>query len=219
MRQHLAVDWNCDYLCRRSFRGKYRSEHDGASLMWLEAILLSLIVLGGTAGELCITRAMKVIGEVKDFRPLALLRVFGRAMQVGWMWFGLALMGIGFFAMLTMLSMENVSFVVPVTALSYAAGAYGGRLFLGERVTPVRWAGILLVCLGVVLVWQGKGERFYGVDGGPRRAPGAGGCACHLLLNRDLCGGGIFSRQACPFLRSAYGFRSPCQYSETHSQP
>jgi drug/metabolite transporter (DMT)-like permease len=125
--------------------------------MWLEAVLLSLIVLGGTAGELCITRAMKVTGEVKDFRPLPLLRVFGRAMRVGWMWFGLALMGIGFFAMLAMLSMENVSFVVPVTALSYAAGAYGGRLFLGERVTPLRWAGILLVCAGVVLVWQGRG--------------------------------------------------------------
>jgi multidrug transporter EmrE-like cation transporter len=121
--------------------------------MWFEVFLLSLIVLGGTAGELCITRAMKVTGEVKDFRPLALLRVFGRAMRVGWMWFGLALMGIGFFAMLTMLSMENVSFVVPVTALSYAAGAYGGRLFLGERVTPLRWAGILLVCFGVILVW------------------------------------------------------------------
>jgi drug/metabolite transporter (DMT)-like permease len=125
--------------------------------MWLEAVLLSLIVLGGTAGELCITRAMKIIGEVHDFRPLALLRVFGRAMHVGWMWFGLTLMGIGFFAMLAMLSMENVSFVVPVTALSYAAGAYGGSLFLGERVTPLRWAGIFLVCLGVILVWQGKG--------------------------------------------------------------
>ena len=35
--------------------------------MLLEAILLLLIVLGSTAGELCITRAMKVIGEVKDF--------------------------------------------------------------------------------------------------------------------------------------------------------
>jgi drug/metabolite transporter (DMT)-like permease len=125
--------------------------------MLLEAILLLLIVLGSTAGELCITRAMKVIGEVMDFRPLALLRVFGRALKVGWMWLGLSLMGVSFFAMLTMLSMENVSFVVPITALSYAAGAYGSRLFLGERVTKLRWAGVFLVCFGVVLVWQGKG--------------------------------------------------------------
>ncbi len=125
--------------------------------MSLESALLALIVLGGTAGELCITRAMKLVGEVHDFRPFALLHVFGRAMRVGWMWFGLALMGIGFFAMLAMLSLENVSFVVPVTALTFAAGAYGGSLFLGERITPLRWTGILLVCLGVVLVVQGKG--------------------------------------------------------------
>jgi drug/metabolite transporter (DMT)-like permease len=120
--------------------------------MSLEAALLALIVLGGTAGELCITRAMKVVGEVHDFRPVALVRVFARAMLLG-----LSLMGIGFFAMLAMLSLENVSFVVPFTALTFAAGAYGGSLFLGERVTPLRWAGILLVCLGVLLVVQGKG--------------------------------------------------------------
>jgi drug/metabolite transporter (DMT)-like permease len=53
--------------------------------------------------------------------------------------------------------LENVSFVVPFTALTFAAGAYGGSLFLGERVTPLRWAGIILVCLGVLLVVQGKG--------------------------------------------------------------
>jgi drug/metabolite transporter (DMT)-like permease len=54
------------------------------------------------------------------------------------------------------LSVENVSFVVPVTALNYAAGALGGKLFLGERVTPRRWAGVLIVCIGVTLVWLGK---------------------------------------------------------------
>jgi drug/metabolite transporter (DMT)-like permease len=46
---------------------------------------------------------------------------------------------------------------VPATALSYAAGAYGSRVFLGERITHLRWVGVLLVCVGVALVWQGKG--------------------------------------------------------------
>jgi uncharacterized membrane protein len=55
-----------------------------------------------------------------------------------------------------MLSIENVSFVVPVTALSYAAGALGGVFFLGERVSTRRWVGVLLVCIGVTLVWLGK---------------------------------------------------------------
>lgn len=125
--------------------------------MLVEIILMFFIVVAGTGGELCLTRAMKTIGEVRDFRPKALLHVFGRALCVGWMWIALLLMTAGFFSLLGMLSLENVSFVVPVTALSYAAGAYGGSLFLGERVTRQRWLGVLLVCIGVAMVWKGRG--------------------------------------------------------------
>jgi drug/metabolite transporter (DMT)-like permease len=72
------------------------------------------------------------------------------------MWIGVAMMALAFFSLLAMLSIENVSFVVPVTALSYAAGALGGVFFLGERVSTRRWVGVLLVCIGVTLVWLGK---------------------------------------------------------------
>jgi drug/metabolite transporter (DMT)-like permease len=121
-----------------------------------EALLLFLVVVSGTGGEICVTRAMKHVGEVTDFRPLALVRVILRAMKVTWMWIGIAMMALAFFSLLAVLSIENVSFVVPVTALNYAAGALGGKFFLGERVTPRRWAGVLLVCVGVTLVWLGK---------------------------------------------------------------
>jgi drug/metabolite transporter (DMT)-like permease len=126
-------------------------------MLFREAVFYLMIVVVGTCGELCMTRAMKTIGEVTDFRPMAILRVVGRAMKVGWMWLGLGQMTLGFFALLGMLSLENVSLVIPVTALSYAIGALGGRFFLGERVTRQRWAGVLLVCLGVTLVFIGKG--------------------------------------------------------------
>jgi drug/metabolite transporter (DMT)-like permease len=121
------------------------------------AVLLLLVVCCSTAGELCITRAMKSAGEAMSFHPRELLRVFGRALRLGWMWTGLMLMMVSFLAMLAVLSMENVSLVVPATALSYAGGAYGSRVFLGERITHLRWVGVLLVCIGVALVWQGKG--------------------------------------------------------------
>ena len=126
-------------------------------MMLRETIFYLLIVIVGTGGELCVTRAMKTIGEVTDFRPASLLRVVARAMKVGWMWLGLGQMTLAFFALLGMLSLENVSLVIPVTALSYAFGALGGRFFLGERVTRQRWAGVLLVCVGVALVFIGKG--------------------------------------------------------------
>ncbi len=122
-----------------------------------EIILYLLIIGAGTGGELCVARAMKVVGEVKDFRPSALLRLIPRVLRVPWIWVGLTLMGTAFFSLLAVLSMENVSLVVPVTALSYAAGALGGKFFLGEQVTPRRWAGVLLVCVGVALVVVGRG--------------------------------------------------------------
>lgn len=119
-------------------------------------LLFAWIILIGTSGEMCVSRAMKTVGEVKDFRPLAIVRVIARALRVGWMWLGVGMMAAAFFALLGALSIDNVSFVVPVTALSYLAGAFGGTLFLGERVTRERWLGVLLVVFGVSLVILGK---------------------------------------------------------------
>jgi drug/metabolite transporter (DMT)-like permease len=120
-----------------------------------ELILYSLIVGAGTLGELCVTRAMKVVGEVQNFRPMAILRVFGRAVRVPWMWAGISLMAAAFFSLLTVLTTQNVSLVVPVTALNYGAGALGGRFILGETVSARRWAGVLVVCVGVAVVVLG----------------------------------------------------------------
>ena len=124
--------------------------------MFWEIVILLLIVTAGTGGELCISRAMKTVGEVKDFRPVALFRVIVRAMQVGWMGIGFLLSIVAFLALLGALSIENVSFVVPVTAISYAAGTLGGKIFLKERVSLQRWVGVALVCIGVTLVFIGR---------------------------------------------------------------
>jgi len=121
-----------------------------------EIILLLLIMVAGTGGELCVARAMQEVGPATDLRPGGLIRLILRALQNGWMWLGFLLMAVGFFSLLEMFSLENVSFVVPVTALSYGFGALGGKVFLREQVTRKRWAGVLLVCLGVGLVLIGQ---------------------------------------------------------------
>ena len=124
--------------------------------MLTKVIFYFLIVVPGTGGEICMSRTMKTVGEVTDFRPRAIVRTLGRALRVPWFWIGITMMAAGFFALLAMLSLANVSFVFPATALSYAVGTLGGKIFLGERVTPQRWVGVLLVCVGVVLVFLGK---------------------------------------------------------------
>lgn len=99
---------------------------------------------------------MKVVGEAKSFRPMDIVNVILKALRVPWMWVGVGMMAVAFFALLATLSIFNVSFVVPVTALSYIAGAFGGRAFLGERVSRQRWLGVLLVAIGVILVCLGN---------------------------------------------------------------
>jgi drug/metabolite transporter (DMT)-like permease len=121
-----------------------------------EPILLFLVIVGGTAGELCISHAMKSLDLITGFHPSSLLRFFLEATRVPSMWLGIFLMTVGFFSLLGMLSIQEVSFVVPVTALSYLTGAIGATTLLGERISRERWLGLMLVCVGVTVVWLSK---------------------------------------------------------------
>src|ERR1700759_596791 len=121
-----------------------------------EAVLFFFIVVAGTGGEICVSRAMKSIGEVHDFSPRSIIRFLLQSMRLPWMWMGIGLMSLGFFSLLAILSFQDVSFVVPVSALSYAAGAFGAKTFLGERISKNRWVGIAVVCIGVTIVWWSR---------------------------------------------------------------
>jgi ceramide glucosyltransferase len=117
------------------------------------APILIFVVVTGTAGEICLTHAMKLLGEVHDFHPRAIVSFVLRALRVGWLWLAVLLMAASFFSFLTMLSWFPVSFVIPVTSLAYVAGAIGAKFFLGEKLNATRWAGIVLICLGVGMAW------------------------------------------------------------------
>lgn len=116
------------------------------------AVFIGIVVLTGTAGDICVTHAMKRIGEVTSFRPSVVLPKLLRAFRYATMWLGIALMTVAFFSLLALLSWADASFVVPATALSYVTGAFGAKFILGEKVAPVRWAGVILVCMGVALL-------------------------------------------------------------------
>ena len=117
------------------------------------ASILIFVVVTGTGGEICLTHAMKLLGEVHDFRPRAIASFVLRALRVSWLWLGVLLMTVSFFSFLTMLSWFPVSFVIPATSLAYVAGAFGAKIFLGEQLNATRWAGILLICFGVAMAW------------------------------------------------------------------
>ena len=120
------------------------------------AFFLSFVVFAGTGGEMLVAHAMKQIARRRPVTRPALIHLIGQAVRPGVMWMGLALQALAFFALLALLSWADVSFVVPATALNYVVGAAGSALFLRERVNRVRWAGVLLVCLGVGVMFASE---------------------------------------------------------------
>jgi len=116
------------------------------------ALFITIVVVAGQLGDLSLSHAMKTIGEVKQFNPLNLIRVLGRAFRIKWMWIGIGLMTVAFFSLLALLSWANVSLVVPATAASYLVGTLGAKFLLGEHVNKERWLGVIIVCIGVALV-------------------------------------------------------------------
>jgi drug/metabolite transporter (DMT)-like permease len=55
------------------------------------------------------------------------------------------------------LSIADISFVLPFTAMSYLFVAALARFFLHEDVSPTRWLGAIIIVIGVIVV--GLGER------------------------------------------------------------
>jgi drug/metabolite transporter (DMT)-like permease len=121
----------------------------------LTVLLLIVLICGSTGGEIAISHGAKTTGEPARMRPKQLLIFIGKVMSNFWFLIGIPLMALSFFALLILFSWHPLSFVIPVSALSYVVGALGAKYLLKEDVNAARWAGVLLVCAGVVLVTIG----------------------------------------------------------------
>jgi uncharacterized membrane protein len=71
-----------------------------------------------------------------------------------WVAIGVTLLIVWTFTHMALLSWADLSYVMPVTAMSYVVTAFAARLFLNETISLERWFGILLVTAGVTLVGQ-----------------------------------------------------------------
>ncbi len=120
-------------------------------MKWL---LVAIIVGGTTCAELLQTVGMKRHGEIHDFRLGALGRALGRVLQHPFIIASVFFMAVSFFAFMSLLSVADLSFAVPATAGSYVLETILARYILKESISPLRWAGALLVACGVALVSQ-----------------------------------------------------------------
>ncbi len=114
-------------------------------------LILLLVALCAPLGDSCLSRGMSMMPAISLAHPLLLLQ----AVFTPWIAGGILLL-IAFFACyLTALSWADLTYVLPTTAFGYVLIALLGRFWLHEHISPMRWAGILLITLGVGFVAQG----------------------------------------------------------------
>ena len=114
-------------------------------------LVLAAIVFFGACGDTCLSYAMKKAGPA-DAANLGQLVGF---VFTPWVALGIVLL-IGFFASyMTALSWADLTFVLPAASLGYVVLALMARFLLHEQISVTRWAGILLVSLGVAVVTRG----------------------------------------------------------------
>jgi drug/metabolite transporter (DMT)-like permease len=50
------------------------------------------------------------------------------------------------------MSESDISFLWPLTALSFVMTTFAARIFLSEHVAPIRWAGVVFIMIGAALI-------------------------------------------------------------------
>ncbi len=116
------------------------------------AIMIAIIVLADSAGDVLLTKGMRQVGEVSTFAPRALLAIARRAIRNHHFLASIVFMVTHFVGFLAVLSWADLSVVFPATTLVYVIGTLAAKFILQETISTHRWAGTMLVCLGVGLV-------------------------------------------------------------------
>jgi len=119
----------------------------------LKTLVLVLIAgtLGGT-GHVLLSKGMKTVGDLTEAPSGQLGGMVARAVTNPWLLLGVVLQASFFFMYLTLLSRDDVSKILPMTAFDYVIVALLASWLLSEPITTARWVGIGLVVAGVALV-------------------------------------------------------------------
>jgi len=125
--------------------------------MFKTVCIMLLAVTAGTIGDLLLARGMKEMGDVSAMNLRGICSAALQALTTPKLVVGTAMLAIFFFLWLAVLSWEDLSVALPMQALNYVLVAFLAQYFLGESVSPMRWAGTLLVCVGVLLITRSSG--------------------------------------------------------------
>ncbi len=114
--------------------------------------MILVIVCVAPLGDMFLGKGMKRIPPMASWSPADVFHFFFRAFTSGTIWLGIGLLLTFFVAYLLVLSWADYSYVLPATSICSLIIALLAKFVLHETITPTRWAGVALVCVGVFIV-------------------------------------------------------------------
>jgi drug/metabolite transporter (DMT)-like permease len=114
--------------------------------------LILLVVIFSPLGNVLLSSGMKQVGPMTFHSASEFFGVFVRVFTSGAIGLGIASLFVYFISYMLVLSWADYSYVQPSTAMGYVIVALLGHFVLHETVTPLRWIGVSLIFLGVLVV-------------------------------------------------------------------
>ena len=115
-------------------------------------VAMTIAAAAAAIGQIFVRQGMQQVGSLEAFTPVALMGYFGQALSNPSVVIGTALNAVFYFLFLASLSWADITVVLPMTALEFGMAAILAVMILHEAVPSLRWAGIILVILGVMLI-------------------------------------------------------------------
>jgi drug/metabolite transporter (DMT)-like permease len=118
------------------------------------AIMVAIIVLTATAGDIFMASAMRAVGDLDQIKAARGLRgAIWAVVSEGRFLAGVVWMALSFFALLFSLSHADVSLIAPAAgSLTFVSNALAAKYLLHENVDRRRWLAAVFVCCGVALL-------------------------------------------------------------------
>ena len=127
-------------------------------------ISIALTMVLSIAGQICLKYGVNQVGLFLS-RNEALQGLSSQASSMSLMltylqqpliWLGLFLYGCGAVAWIIVLSKNEISFAYPILAFAYVVVTALGFILWQESVSPLRWMGVIVITLGVLLIMSEK---------------------------------------------------------------
>jgi uncharacterized membrane protein len=115
-------------------------------------VILLVGLLFESAGVVLLKKGMMQIGPMHGIAAAEVFRVVKAAAVNPQILLGIFFETLFFLCLLTLLPKSDISFLWPLTALSFVFSTFAAMIFLGETVSPVRWIGVALIVIGAAFI-------------------------------------------------------------------